>query len=675
MPADQLTTPAVTPPAGPDAGGWRQYYVEFADWAASEQVFAAHLAPLLRRAADDELVRSWWFIRKYPCWRLRLAPGPGGQQAEPWFAAALDKLASGGVITRWLPGVYEPEEAAFGGPEAMAVAHDLFAADSAGVTSLLTGTATGLGRRELSVLLCGLLMRGAGMEWYEQGDAWARVARDRPLPASVPAGKLTAMSGSLTTVLTADVTGEVGLAGPAGPAAEAAWWAAAFTQAGQALGEQARAGTLRRGLREVIAYHVIFHWNRLGLTARQQAVLAWSARTAILGQPQAAPSPVSRVTRPPGSAARVQDFARWFPLVPRPRPACPDLETRVDQVRAAAADCGSPSDPLQRIDLACTAWNQAALTAADCGLPQLAASLCRRQYAIFAAGPAVSGLAAVAALQPLVNLARLDIREGQPRRAWHGLEQIRRAARDGGTAEVGGTSFSLDGIAGADAPPVATWLRGVLLQDATRALAAAGDWAAAAGHAAFLDDQPGRMREARQSRVIDRILCGDAAFALSLIDSGTYREPWEHVVTACLRALASITAGTVHTGTVAALAAARGACQPDGAGTALFRARLGLTAASIAVALDAAMEDHATLVIGELADDACQSEDALAAREILRHLGARDRLTPDRASSLDEMVRRAGLARGTIPQPLLASLEESASTAGIVLAAALTCLA
>lgn len=50
----------------------------------------------------------------------------------------------------------------------------------------------------------------------------------------------------------------------------------------QALGNAVQAGTLDRGLRQVLSYHVIFHWNRLGLSMRGQSVLAWAARAAIL---------------------------------------------------------------------------------------------------------------------------------------------------------------------------------------------------------------------------------------------------------------------------------------------------------------------------------------------------------------------------------------------------------
>jgi thiopeptide-type bacteriocin biosynthesis protein len=67
-----------------------------------------------------------------------------------------------------------------------------------------------------------------------------------------------------------------------GPLAFATDWANAFRHAGQALGASSRAGRLQRGLRQVLAYHVIFHWNRLGLPLRTQSILATAAHTAIL---------------------------------------------------------------------------------------------------------------------------------------------------------------------------------------------------------------------------------------------------------------------------------------------------------------------------------------------------------------------------------------------------------
>ncbi|UIX34498.1 thiopeptide-type bacteriocin biosynthesis protein [Streptomyces sp. GQFP] len=268
---------ALAQQAGPPA--WRQLYIQFTDWDKAEQTASDHLVPVLDLAQQDGLITGWWFIRKHPCWRMRLLPAVGTQQLPLALAGLLDELTAAGHIHRWWPGIYEPETAAFGGDISMTIAHTLFHADSHAI--LTTGHGE-LGRRELSLLLCATLMRAAGLEWYEQGDVWHRVTRERPLPSDVPAAKVHAMADSLRQLLLADTS-------PAGPMLQsdralkpAADWVSAFRQAGRDLGTAARDGVLDRGLREVLSYHVIFHWNRLGLPARTQSVLAHAAHTAIL---------------------------------------------------------------------------------------------------------------------------------------------------------------------------------------------------------------------------------------------------------------------------------------------------------------------------------------------------------------------------------------------------------
>ncbi len=49
---------------------------------------------------------------------------------------------------------------------------------------------------------------------------------------------------------------------------------AAFEAAGHALADLTRSGRLERGLRAVLAHHFIFHANRAGLPAADQATLA-----------------------------------------------------------------------------------------------------------------------------------------------------------------------------------------------------------------------------------------------------------------------------------------------------------------------------------------------------------------------------------------------------------------
>lgn len=267
---------------------WRQVFIHFDAWDAAEHIAVAQLAPMLANAQTTGLVTSWFFIRKAPCWRLRFLPTDDStaQDATTFIHQRLDTLHEAGRIARWVVAIYEPEAYAFGGPAAMDTAHHLFHQDSRHILSYrgsdcATASAGGDQRRELSILLCSILMRGAGQDWYEQGDIWARVTEHRCLPPDTPLERLHAMESDLRRLMTVD-TGS--LVQDDGPLVFISDWAAAFHNAGAELGDLARNGTLRRGLRAVLAHHVIFHWNRLGLLYTTQCILANVATAVVLGQ-------------------------------------------------------------------------------------------------------------------------------------------------------------------------------------------------------------------------------------------------------------------------------------------------------------------------------------------------------------------------------------------------------
>lgn len=129
---------------------------------------------------------------------------------KAYVNAVLDGLVEASLIERWWQTVYEPESAAFGGPEAMDVAHALFHADSRYILNHALHAAAvneaPLGRRELSILLCSKLLRGAGQDFYEQGDVWHRVAQLRPLLPEAPTEQLQEMTNDLRLLMTADLT-------------------------------------------------------------------------------------------------------------------------------------------------------------------------------------------------------------------------------------------------------------------------------------------------------------------------------------------------------------------------------------------------------------------------------------------------------------------------------------
>ncbi len=258
---------------------WYQVRIQFTDWSAAETIGATTLGPALDQLRADEAVTCWWFLRKHPCWRLRL-----------WRAdtaavdRVLDELTGTGVIVRWWPTVYEPETAAFGGATGIDTVHELFCADSAGVLDYLRRDVPSLGRRELSVLLLSGLMRAAGLDTFECGDVFGRVARLRPAPADADTERLGNLVENVRLLLSLPDLADSELFTPGGPVAHAAPWLVASQSAGERLGHAAATGHLDRGLRAILAHVVIFHWNRFGLSATTQGILARAAATALLPQ-------------------------------------------------------------------------------------------------------------------------------------------------------------------------------------------------------------------------------------------------------------------------------------------------------------------------------------------------------------------------------------------------------
>jgi thiopeptide-type bacteriocin biosynthesis protein len=262
--------------------GWYQVYITFADYSSAARAVRAYLLPSLQ----GETVGAWWFLRKYPCWRLRVQPALGVPVEETVAAIvqALDAAVSWGVIKEWQPSLYEPETIAFGGPDAMVIAHHLFHVDTMGVLAygkLVDDRVDGLlDAKATSLLILTLFLRAAGLEWGEQGDVWGQVESKRPLPEDVPPDKVTAMVEPMQRLLTLDPRSAL----VDGPLAGLRGWVAGLEEGARALMDTAQAGRLVLGLRSVLARHIMFHWNRMGFSTGQQAIWSRAAREALLGR-------------------------------------------------------------------------------------------------------------------------------------------------------------------------------------------------------------------------------------------------------------------------------------------------------------------------------------------------------------------------------------------------------
>lgn len=284
---------------------WRQANVTFADRGDAEHLAVARVGPVLRDAEGRGLISAWFFIRKEQ-WRFRWLP------TSPTAAdTVLHALTGAGEGMSWSPSVCELEPVAFGGPAGMDAACALFHADSHQLLRWLE-TGRALGRRETSILLCGALLRGAGLDWFEQGDVWVRVSDLRPHRNAIPADpeRVQELLDAMHTLMAVDARG---LCNPAkgGPLAGYESWISAFEKAGQTLAALNRHGQLERGLRAVLAHHLIFHFNRAGLSGADQKTMAALAVEVVFHSPR---TPLERPTDKEAASPRVAPASSAFGL-------------------------------------------------------------------------------------------------------------------------------------------------------------------------------------------------------------------------------------------------------------------------------------------------------------------------------------------------------------------------
>ncbi|MFF1594825.1 methyltransferase, FxLD system [Streptomyces sp. NPDC058286] len=260
---------------------WHQHNVVFADRESAKRAITERLGPALFEAEEAGQAAGWWFMNKQP-WPLRYR----ASEPSPLVERILSDLVDDGTVRSWLPGIYEPETVAFGGLDAMEAAHELFHADCRHLLTYRPGPGH-LGRRETAVLLASAMMRAAGLDWFEQGDVWAKYAALRPAARPIPPELTATLAPAMRKLMTASIPA---LCRSGGPLDGHTQWVAAFERTGTALAGLVADGGLTRGLRAVLAHHILFHANRGGLSPEDQHALSHIAKEVVMGSSENTPS-------------------------------------------------------------------------------------------------------------------------------------------------------------------------------------------------------------------------------------------------------------------------------------------------------------------------------------------------------------------------------------------------
>ena len=359
---------------------------------------------------------------------------------------------------------------------------------------------------------------------------------------------------------------------------------------------------------------------------------------------------------------------RRFPLLGRPRPSCPSLPERVQQVADSARAAGH--DSADRLTQGAHALNKAALIASDCGLPDLARELCCQHIDLYRIlDRPLTVLHARYMLEPVINLIRLQLRAHNGDEALRLLTEVFRAVRSGTDLIVEERTLPLTELTGdsEERKKLHEWVWLHLIGDGVRALALAGRWDDAVTHAQTHRGIGLHLMEGRQAAIMAHLVRGNLSGAQAALEESTPQHPWELQVASCLKVMCTDPNSSPAPRDVAAMITRFGEHQPV-SGYAFFRAQLGLCVATLA---DIADREAASWVLAQVADEAIESGDGYGAREVLRHHDIQAAITEGQYAALTDLLTASGLGTGAIPEPLRRDLLGSTRLAAAELSASL----
>ncbi|MEU5075972.1 hypothetical protein AB0G76_31085 [Streptomyces asoensis] len=336
-------------------------------------------------------------------------------------------------------------------------------------------------------------------------------------------------------------------------------------------------------------------------------------------------------------------IAQRFPLISRFRPACLPLPRRVHALVELSDTAVAKADP----GLASSVYNQAALLASDIGLPHLARTWCHQHAAAYLHAAPLPAMSAIRALEPVVNLARLQIRAGNTEDGRHRLLTLYKAISDGTDAQFEDIHIPAElTTSDTDRHEVRAWLWRVVLADGTRTLTTAGRFDEALTHIETHHGIGQRMLDGRQVAVI-AALGHDPAGAADIVAQTAPGEPWENAVTSCLAVMCNQLALHPAGPPLSELVNTYIQRQPH-PGTTVFDTRLGLTILDLH---DQPNSSAAHRIAKELHRRSIIATDGYAARECLANSRFTELVSTQETRASRELTRSCALGSGHLPAP------------------------
>ncbi|MDT0422971.1 hypothetical protein [Streptomyces evansiae] len=313
--------------------------------------------------------------------------------------------------------------------------------------------------------------------------------------------------------------------------------------------------------------------------------------------------------------------------------------------------------------IASSVHNQAALLASDIGLPDLARDICLTHASAYVRAAPLPAMSAIRGLEPVINLARLDIRAGDLDAGRRGISALFEAVGAAVEFTNGAITVPADLVSTAsDREEVRSWLWRVLLADGTRTLTSVGRWEEAQAHIERYRGVGRRMFDGRQVAVVAALVNEDYKRVTHLIAGTEPGEPWERAITETLDTAGRLESGSAREEDLIALenVCLQGAQEP---GRTVFDTRLGLTILDV---MWIAHRDCRTLV-DRIVSRVIAASDGYAAREILSHDRSRRLLDYEDAVRCHELVNVCALGVGHLSEGTLEILQGALREAGQVL--------
>jgi thiopeptide-type bacteriocin biosynthesis protein len=216
--------------------------------------------------------RGFFFLHKPPGLRVRFC-GVDDECVEV-LRDALNGLVADGAITAWTPGPYDAEVTQFGGDIGLALTHRWFTAESLAVLEhhrlRLDGTAR-IGSGLFSLMVIERLARRLYDDW-ERWDVWCKLSLTGRLAEDAAGNVDPARARSARLLL----SHQARILGAASEPERTLFtrYDAALDELVPHIDAAVQASDLLWGLREILPFWIVFHWNRMRFDAATQQSLA-----------------------------------------------------------------------------------------------------------------------------------------------------------------------------------------------------------------------------------------------------------------------------------------------------------------------------------------------------------------------------------------------------------------